>query len=63
MLIVLVLVMTLIVIMLKSYQKSITAVAGPQAPAASSIQNIRSAVKDIEKAAAQRADLEQHLYQ
>ena len=62
MLIVLVIVMTLTAMLLKNYQKSLATVTGKPTQQ-QSIQELRNAVKDIEKAAAQRADLDKQLYQ
>ena len=60
-LIVLAIVMTLTVMLLKNYQKNMTAVTG-KPTAQQSVQDIRKAMQDIEKAAAQRAEREQNLY-
>ena len=60
-LIVLAIVMTLTVMLLKNYQKNMTAVTGTPT-AQQSVQDIRKAMQDIEKAAAQRAEREQNLY-
>ena len=62
MLIALTIIMTLTVIMIKSYQKSISTVTGkPQTPQ-QSIQELRKAVQEIEKNAAQRAELDPSVY-
>ena len=61
-LIVLVIVMTLTAMLLKNYQKSLATVTGKPTQQ-QSIQQLRNAVKDIEKTAAQRAELDQRLYQ
>ena len=60
-LIVLVIVMTLTAMLLKNYQKSLSTVTGKPTQQ-QSIQQLRNAVKDIEKTAAQRADLDPSVY-
>ncbi len=62
MLIALTLIMTLTVIMIKNYQKSISTVAGKPQTHQQSIQELRKAVQEIEKNAAQRAELDSQLY-
>jgi len=61
MLIVVVIIMVLTSIMLKNYQKSISTVtknlSGKPQTAGQSVQDIRNAMHDMEKAAAKRAEL------
>ena len=60
-LIVLAIVMTLTVMLLKNYQKNMTAVTG-KPTAQQSVQDIRKAMQDIEKAASRRAQEQENMY-
>ncbi|MBR3632885.1 MAG: hypothetical protein IKN49_07530 [Elusimicrobiaceae bacterium] len=61
MLIALALIMTVMVFMIKTYQKNLTVMTGNQSPS-QSVQDIINAKKNIEKAAAQRTELDSKLY-
>ncbi len=61
MLIALALIMTVMVFMIKTYQKNLAVMTGNQSPS-QSMQDLINAKKNIEKAAAQRADLDPSVY-